>query len=83
MTDTNRYSKTWLYKIVCKDETIKDCYVGHTINFAKRKNNHKHHCNNPDSKEYDKQAYRFIRQHGGFDNWTILIIETGLFKRGQ
>ena len=27
------YDKTYFYKIVCKDLNIKDCYVGHTLNF--------------------------------------------------
>ena len=30
-------SKTHFYKIVCKDLSIKDCYVGHTTNFKNRK----------------------------------------------
>ena len=80
MTESNKYAKTWLYKIVCKDVSVKDCYVGHTTNFTKRKHNHKHHCNNAASKEYNKPAYRFIREHGGFDNWVILIIETCSFR---
>ena len=31
------YSKTIIYKIVCKDINIKDCYVGSTTNFTNRK----------------------------------------------
>ena len=35
------YSQTHFYKIVCRNTDIKDCYVGHTTDFTKRKNRHK------------------------------------------
>ena len=44
------YSKTHFYKIVCKDLSIKDCYVGHTTNLMKRKHHHKNLCINPNKK---------------------------------
>ena len=44
------YSKTIMYKIVCNDLNVKDCYVGHTINWIKRKSSHKTSCNNPKKK---------------------------------
>ena len=31
------YSNTYFYKIVCRDVSIPDMYVGHTTNFSKRK----------------------------------------------
>ncbi len=40
------YSKTIIYRIVCKDLSITECYVGHTTNFTKRKCQHKNDCNN-------------------------------------
>jgi len=43
MTD---FSKTVMYKIVCNDLNVKECYVGHTINMVKRKCVHKSACNN-------------------------------------
>ena len=33
------YSKTVIYKIVCNDINITDCYIGHTTAFSKRKAN--------------------------------------------
>jgi len=33
------YSNTIIYKIVCRDLNIKECYVGHTTNFTKQKTN--------------------------------------------
>ena len=35
------YSKNIIYKICCKDITIKDIYVGQTTNITKRRYNHK------------------------------------------
>jgi len=40
------YEKSTIYKIVCKDVNIKDCYVGSTTNFNRRKQEHKYNCNN-------------------------------------
>jgi len=38
------YSKVVIYKIVYKDLDIKECYVGHTTNFTKRKCTHHKLC---------------------------------------
>ena len=69
------YSKTVLYKIVCKDINIIDIYIGHTTNFNKRKIKHKSRCNNEKNKSYNLKVYQFIRNNGGFENWKIIIIE--------
>ena len=37
------YLNTIIYKIVCKDLSISDVYVGQTTNFTKRKSQHKHY----------------------------------------
>jgi hypothetical protein len=67
------YSNTLIYKITCKDVTITDLYVGHTINFVQRKYAHKQGC----IKEQCK-LYTTIRNNGGWDNWMMEII--GFFK---
>ena len=69
------YSKTIMYKIVCKDLNIKDCYVGHTVNYIKRKSSHKTSCNNQNYKEYNYNVYKFIRENGGWQNWDIIEIK--------
>ena len=69
------YSKTIIYKIVCKDINITDLYVGHTTNFIKRKNQHKNTCNNENSKKYNYYIYQFIRNNGRWDNWEMVEIE--------
>jgi hypothetical protein len=69
------YSKCVMYKIVCNDLSITDCYVGHTTNFIKRKNSHKSCCFNQNSKEYNLKQYLFIRENGGWDNFSMIEIE--------
>ena len=69
------YSNTIIYKIVCKDITIKECYVGQTTNFTKRKYNHKSRCNNINDKIYNNYVYQFIRENGNWDNWDMVEVE--------
>ena len=47
------FSKTKIYKIVCKDLNVPDVYVGHTTDFTRRKCKHKQDCNNPEAKNYN------------------------------
>lgn len=69
------WSKTIMYKIVCNDLNITDEYTGSTINFRVRKNRHKRDCNDPSSKNYNEQKYQIIRNNGGWDNWSMILIE--------
>ena len=68
------YSNTHFYKIVCKDLSINDCYVGHTTNFKNRKNNHKKASYNPNIKDYTMPLYQFIRKNGGWENFDMILI---------
>lgn len=63
-----------IYKILCKDELIKDCYIGSTFNFDVRYNEHKSVCNNENSHCYNLKVYQFIRNNGGFDNFKFEIL---------
>jgi hypothetical protein len=65
------YSNTIIYKIYCKDESIKDIYVGHTTNFIQRKAGHKSACNN---EKNDVKIYKIIRKNGGWNNWKMIEI---------
>ena len=76
----NKYSNTSIYKIVCTDTKITECYVGSTIDFKRRATQHKYRCNNEKNKEYHKLVYQFIREHGGFDNFDIVLIPTKHFN---
>lgn len=69
------YAETIIYKIVCKDLTIKNVYVGHTTNFRRRKCNHKKCCNNKNYKYHNLNVYKFIRENGGWNNFEMIMIE--------
>ena len=66
------YSNTIMYKIVCNDLNIIDCYVGHTTDFKSRKNQHKNTCNNINN---NLKVYQYIRDNGGWNNWSMIMIE--------
>lgn len=70
------YSKTHFYKIVCNDLSIKDCYVGHTLNFVQRKWRHSSDCKNENSKMYNCKVHKFIRENGDWENWSMILIDT-------
>ena len=69
------YTQSCIYKIACKDASIDDIYIGSTCNFVKRRYQHKAVCNNINSKDHNFYVYRFIREHGGWQNWNIYMIE--------
>jgi hypothetical protein len=69
------YQSTVIYKIVCDDLTVKYCYVGSTTDFTKRKCQHKSNCNNEKSRQYKIKLYKTIRENGGWDNWSMVLIE--------
>ena len=71
----NCYNNGTIYKLCCKDITIKDIYVGSTCAFRMRKNSHKSVCNNENNKNYNLPVYKFIRDHGGFSNWDMIEIK--------
>jgi hypothetical protein len=69
------YSNTIIYKIVCKDLTITDLYIGSTTNFIKRKAMHKRNALNLTHKDSSFKVYEMIRNNGGWDNWDMVEIE--------
>jgi len=69
------YQNTVMYKIICNDLNITDCYVGHTTNFQTRYRNHKSSCKNSRSKDHNFKIYQIIRENGGWENWSMKEIE--------
>jgi len=69
------YSKCIVYKIVCNDLNVTDCYVGHTTSFKHRKAQHKNCCGNEKSKRYNLKVYQIIRANGDWENWSMVEIE--------
>jgi predicted GIY-YIG superfamily endonuclease len=64
-----------VYKIVCLNPENNWCYIGSTKNLRNRMKAHKSDCHNIYSKNYNKKAYCFIRENGGYPNWKYEILE--------
>ena len=73
--EEEKISNYIIYKISCKDENIKNLYVGSTVNFYNRQYQHTKSCFNVKDRSYNNRLYTFIRSHGGFDNWEFGILE--------
>lgn len=69
------YSKIVMYKIVCKNPEIVECYIGSTSCFNKRKTDHKFSTTNANNKKYNYKIYKFIRDNGGWNNFDMIQIE--------
>lgn len=69
------YSKAVIYKIVCRDLSVKDLYVGSTTDLRKRKSKHKHNCTSCGNPSYGAPVYKFIRDHGNWENWDTVLVE--------
>jgi len=69
------YGNGLIYKLCCNDTNIKEEYVGSTVDFTERKRCHKKSCNNVNGKIYNLKVYQFIRENGGFENWSMVLIE--------
>ena len=64
-----------VYKLVCKDVTATEIYVGSSSSLRNRRANHKSACSNENWKSYNLPVYQYIRANGGWDNWQLLPIE--------
>jgi group I intron endonuclease len=72
---SDRYEKSIIYKICCKDVNVKEIYVGSTVKFPKRKIKHRYSCNTESNSTYNYPVYQYIRNNGNFDNFDFVIIE--------
>jgi hypothetical protein len=75
MPKQSDYSKTQIYRLVCKNLEVKECYIGSTCNWIKRKSLHKSRCNNESYQDYNEKKYIFIRENGGWSEWDMILIE--------
>jgi hypothetical protein len=69
------YAKSMFYQLVCRDPSITERYVGFTTNKYNRLQYHIEACTDPQNIGYGFKVYKFIRNHGGFDNWEMRILE--------
>ena len=76
MTTSDTYTY-YIYKIVCNDTSVTDLYVGSGKKKASRQRRFQHKliCNDETNKNHNIKIYKIIRQHGGWDNWRMVIIE--------
>jgi hypothetical protein len=70
-----KYENAVVYKLCCDDPEITDIYVGSTCNFKMRKWNHKSSCCNPNDYKHNLYVYQFIRENGGWDAWSMILIK--------
>ena len=68
------YSNACVYKLICKDVSITDMYIGSTINLMVRIPQHKYCCINKNIKAYNYKVYKCIRENGGWENWEAVKI---------
>ena len=55
-----------IYQWKCKDDKIKDTYIGHSRDYTERENGHIDCINDENN---NLKVYKFIRENGGLDNW--------------
>lgn len=63
-----------IYMIYCKDENVKDIYIGSTKNLTNRITTHKKICTKEQHRNYKTYLYQFIRDNGGFENFSFKIL---------
>lgn len=69
------YKKAFIYKIECRDPTVKRKYYGSSTGEDRhRRTNHKQRCTNENDAGYNLPVYRFIRENGGWDNFVFIRI---------
>ncbi len=69
-----------VYKIHSLNKAITEIYVGSTKDFAKRESSHKHATTNPESDNYSRRVYEYIRANGGWEHFQMDQIETMEFE---
>jgi len=71
----------YVYKISHKTNINLKFYIGSTEDMPKREGDHKTACNNPNDKNYNIPVYKYIRENGGWNAWTILpILRSGKYQ---
>jgi hypothetical protein len=67
------YNNTIIYKLINYDYPDL-VYVGSTTNFTKRKKDHKENVNNIKRPGYNRKVYTNIREHGGWESWSMVQV---------
>ena len=70
-----------IYKLVCKDINVIECYVGSTVSVRNRKAKHKYNCHNVNATGYKMRLYQYIRESDGWENWDLIELERIEYER--
>ena len=62
--------KCYIYRIQDNKDPY-EFYIGSTLNLSRRKSHHKKNSKNKVGKLYWCKLYVYIREHGGWDNFTF------------
>jgi predicted GIY-YIG superfamily endonuclease len=74
---TFKHSGVVVYQLKCKDESVKDTFIGATTNLS---NVLRSHRGKYESKTYnDRRLYQIIRDTGGWAKWEVCILEDSNF----
>jgi hypothetical protein len=76
MMDSYERVDTDLYVISCRDSRITERYIGYTTNFESLREYYSDDYDDEKGSKSRSKLYTFVREHGGWDNWDITILET-------
>ena len=65
--------EAYLYTITCKDPRVTERYLGYTTNLPNMKR-YKSDAYDIGSNARSK-LYTFVREHGGWSNWVLTVLE--------
>jgi hypothetical protein len=69
------YNESRIYKIYCTLSTINEFYIGSSAEYEKRCILHKSNVTNINSPMYGYKLYNYIRNNGGWNNFTVEVLE--------
>ena len=74
--------KYTIYKIIDNNNN-EQFYIGSTKCFSRRKSHHKKNVTNKRGKRYWTKLYVYIRENGGWDNFTMEAIQISDYETKQ
>jgi predicted GIY-YIG superfamily endonuclease len=72
----------YIYKISCKDQKIKECYIGSTNNFKRRIRQHTYNSNHCYNEHHN--LYGFINNNGTINNFNFeMLLKVNVDERKE
>ena len=71
-----RQSEVSIYKLYSKDPEINEIYIGCTKRLLRHMTKHYYVCHTSNTPRHNAYVHKFIREHGGWNDWTYEILET-------